>query len=98
MSVTCFGNGRLALGFGDQKINLHVAGRELSLHASHPTPGSADFCLLSSTEIGEWISHLQSLQVPISEGPVERTGAMGCITSVYIHDPDKNLIEIAKYI
>ena len=96
MSVVTFGEGRTALRFGDQKINLHQAGHEFEPKASHPTPGSADLCFLTKTPLSEVIGQLNALQVTITEGPVRRTGAAGPIESVYVRDPDGNLIEIAN--
>src|SRR5215213_428485 len=98
MEVTTFGSGRRALVFGNQKINLHQAGREFAPKAQAPTPGSADFCLITDTALEEIVQHLQLLDVPIEEGPVTRTGASGPILSVYIRDPDENLIEISNSI
>jgi len=83
-----FQEGRLALHFGDQKINLHQAGAEFSPHASAPTVGSLDLCFLIEGEF--------DCSLPIEEGPVRRTGATGPIESVYIRDPDGNLLEFAK--
>jgi catechol 2,3-dioxygenase-like lactoylglutathione lyase family enzyme len=98
MEATTFGAGRRALLFGQQKINLHQAGRELEPKARLPTPGSADFCLIASTPLEDVVRHLQQLDVPIEEGPVERTGSAGPILSIYIRDPDGNLVEISNSI
>jgi catechol 2,3-dioxygenase-like lactoylglutathione lyase family enzyme len=98
MEVTTFGAGRRALLFGQQKINLHQAGREFEPKARVPTPGSADFCLIAFTPLEDVVRHLQQLDVPIEEGPVERTGSAGPILSVYIRDPDGNLVEISNSI
>ncbi|MBO9477968.1 VOC family protein [Shimia sp. R11_0] len=92
-----FGAGRVALSFGQQKINLHELGREFEPKAVQPTPGSADLCLITRTPLHEVVSHLSQLGILIEEGPVPRTGAMGPITSVYLRDPDQNLIEVATY-
>jgi catechol 2,3-dioxygenase-like lactoylglutathione lyase family enzyme len=96
MQVVQFANNRKALRFGSQKINLHVAGKEFEPKAAFPTPGSADLCFLTSVPLEEVIAHLHQHQIPIIEGPVEKTGATGTILSVYIRDPDNNLIEIAN--
>jgi catechol 2,3-dioxygenase-like lactoylglutathione lyase family enzyme len=96
MQVVTFGANRKALAFGTQKINLHQAGREFEPKAAAPTPGSADLCFLTLESLEFVISHLQSGGVPVIQGPVQRTGAMGPIRSVYIRDPDNNLIEIAN--
>jgi catechol 2,3-dioxygenase-like lactoylglutathione lyase family enzyme len=97
MEVVTFGNGRKALAFGSQKINLHQQGHEFEPKAHLPTPGSADLCFITETPLAEVIRHLQVYGVAILEGPVERTGAMGPMTSVYFRDPDLNLIEVASY-
>jgi catechol 2,3-dioxygenase-like lactoylglutathione lyase family enzyme len=96
MEVVVFGEGRKALRFGAQKINLHAAGREFEPKAERPTPGSADLCLIASTPIGAVMEHLLACGVVVVEGPVRRTGATGPIVSVYIRDPDRNLIEISN--
>ena len=96
MQVVQFANNRKALRFGTQKINLHAAGKEFEPKAAFPTPGSADLCFLTSVPLEEVIAHLHQHRIAIIEGPVERTGATGTILSVYIHDPDNNLIEIAN--
>jgi catechol 2,3-dioxygenase-like lactoylglutathione lyase family enzyme len=95
MQVETFGQGRRALRFGSQKINLHQAGHEFEPKAERPTPGSADLCFLTETPLTAVIAHLTACNVPIIEGPVQRTGATGPIMSVYIRDPDQNLIEIS---
>jgi catechol 2,3-dioxygenase-like lactoylglutathione lyase family enzyme len=97
MEVVTFGAGRKALAFGVQKINLHQAGREFDPKADHPTPGSADICLISAIPLPDVIAHLTKCDIPILEGPVTRTGAMGPIQSVYFRDPDQNLIEVSTY-
>ena len=96
MRLEEFGEGRHALHFGAQKINLHLAGRELEPKAALPTPGSADLCFLTDRPLAETSARLASLGCPIIEGPVERTGATGPIVSIYTRDPDGNLIEIAR--
>ncbi len=97
MDVVTFGEGRKALAFGRQKINLHQAGREFEPKAASPTPGSADLCLIAAAPLDEVIAHLRACDVPIVEGPVMRTGATGPIRSVYFRDPDRNLIEVSTY-
>ena len=90
--------GRKALLFGDQKINLHQRGHEFSPKAAHPTPGSADLCFITLTPLEEVIEYLNQLRVHIEEGPIERTGAIGKLRSIYIRDPDHNLVEISNYL
>ncbi|NIK66939.1 VOC family protein [Paenibacillus sp. BK720] len=97
MEVIVFGDNRKALLFGQQKFNLHEAGKEFEPKAKNPSPGSADFCLLTKTPIDEVIRHLAACEVPIEEGPVARTGAVGTIISVYFRDPDHNLVEVSNY-
>ena len=92
-----FGNGRIALIFGQQKINLHQRGHEFEPKAAHVQTGSADLCFITTTPIADVIEHLQIHQIEIIAGPVARTGATGKITSVYLRDPDKNLIELSNY-
>ena len=97
MSVTTFGDGRRALSFGAQKINLHPYGGEFEPKAKKPTPGSADLCFLTSISISDVVEHLRECGVELLEGPVQRTGAAGPIMSVYFRDPDGNLIEVSNY-
>lgn len=97
MEEVTFGAGRKALSFGAQKINLHQHGKEFEPKAQHPTPGSADLCLLTSSTPADVIEHLRQQNVVIEEGPVRRTGARGPIDSVYFRDPDGNLIEVSRY-
>ena len=87
---------RQALHFGRHKINLHVAGHELEPKARHPTPGSADLCLLTATALDQVAARLAASGFAVIEGPVERTGAGGPIVSIYTRDPDGNLIEISQ--
>jgi len=91
-----FGDGRLALRFGDQKINLHQAGVEIRPHAERPTPGAADLCLLIEGPLEAAERELTDAGVVIELGPVERSGARGPIRSLYLRDPDDNLVEIAE--
>lgn len=98
MEARRFGDGRWALHFGEQKFNLHESGHEFEPRAARPTPGSVDLCLVSATPLGEVLAELGAHGVPVVEGPVERTGAIGPIRSVYVRDPDDNLIEIAEYV
>lgn len=98
MEVVKFGAGRTALKFGGQKINLHPIENAITLKADAPTPGSADFCLITRTPIAAVAAHLAACGVPIVAGPSERAGALGPILSVYVRDPDLNLVEIANYI
>ena len=96
MEPQSFGARRLALRFGDQKLNLHQAGSELEPKAALPTPGSADLCFLTKTPLTEIAAHLEHCAVEILEGPIARTGATGPILSLYFRDPDGNLIEVAN--
>ncbi|WP_313479715.1 VOC family protein [Stutzerimonas kunmingensis] len=96
MQVVTFGEGRKALAFGNQKINLHQAGHEFEPKAERPTPGSADLCFIVATPLDRVIAHLETQGVSIIEGPVQRTGATGPIRSVYVRDPDLNLIELSN--
>lgn len=96
MQVVSFGGGRRALQLGAQKINLHQVGHEFEPKALHPTAGSGDLCFITATPLAEAIAHLHSCGVTIEEGPVARTGALGPLRSVYLRDPDGNLIEIAN--
>lgn len=97
MDVIEFAGGRKALRFGNEKINLHQHGQEFEPKAKAPTPGSADFCLIANSSLETIIRHVTDCGVPIEEGPVPRTGATGPITSIYLRDPDCNLVEIAVY-
>ncbi len=96
MEVIRFGEGRTALRFGDQKINLHQVGREFVPKWAAPTAGSGDLCFISSTAIPEIVAHLKDMEVEIEQGPVERSGARFPILSVYFRDPDGNLIEVSN--
>jgi len=97
-AVVRFGEGRTALNFGRQKINLHEAGRELALRAERPTPGSGDMCFLTVTPMDEVLRHLDACGVAVIERPVTRAGATGEILSVYFRDPDRNLIEVSNVV
>jgi catechol 2,3-dioxygenase-like lactoylglutathione lyase family enzyme len=89
---------RMAFRFGRQKINLHVKGAEFEPRSHLPVPGSVDVCLIADRPLERVIEHLKAVQWPIIEGPVQRTGATGPIRSVYLRDPDLNLIEISEYL
>ncbi|GAB4368176.1 MAG: VOC family protein [Elainellaceae cyanobacterium] len=97
MEVVTFGANRKALKFGQQKLNLHQAGQEFEPKAQQPTPGSTDLCFITDLPLPQVIAHLQSCGVAIEAGIVERTGAVGAISSIYIRDPDGNLLEISNY-
>ncbi len=96
MEEVTFGEGRKALAFGSSKINLHRAGHEFEPKADRPTPGSADVCLVTATPLEQVRAELAEHGVPVEEGPVERTGARGALLSVYVRDPDANLVEISN--
>ncbi len=96
MTAETFAGGRRALSFGDQKINLHQAGAEFTPRAERPVPGAGDFCLLSDVPVAEVAEHLAMLGIDVIEGPVEKTGATGPLTSIYFRDPDGNLVEVSN--
>ena len=96
MTLETFGEGRMALKFGRQKINLHERGKEFTPRAHIPAPGALDLCFISSIPLDDMIARLKEAGVPIEEGPVARTGAEFKLRSVYVRDPDLNLIEISE--
>jgi catechol 2,3-dioxygenase-like lactoylglutathione lyase family enzyme len=98
MTEVTFGSGRKTLTFGSSKINLHQRGREFEPKAANPTPGSADLCLIADDPLEVVLADLAASGVAVEEGPVSRTGARGAITSLYIRDPDRNLIELSNYL
>jgi catechol 2,3-dioxygenase-like lactoylglutathione lyase family enzyme len=98
MTREVFGEGRVALKFGRQKINLHPHPTpHQPLVADVPVPGTADLCFITTTPMPAVVAHLKTCDVAIIDGPVKRTGALGPMTSVYLRDPDRNLIEISVY-
>ena len=98
MNRITFGEGRVALAFGSQKINLHQHGNEFEPKAATPTPGSADLCFITSALLDQVQAWLEEHHVPIEAGPVQRTGAIAPIRSLYFRDPDGNLIEVSNYV
>jgi len=96
MRAVTFAGGRRALAFGDQKLNLHQAGKEFEPRAMIPTSGSADLCFTTDTPLAEVVAHLGSAGITIELGPVDKTGARRPLRSVYFRDPDGNLIEVAN--
>lgn len=96
MEEIAFGEGRKALRFGNQKINLHQHGHGHPPVARNALPGSADLCFITQAPLSEVIAHVQSCRVEILQGPVEKIGALGPIMSIYFFDPDGNLIEISN--
>jgi catechol 2,3-dioxygenase-like lactoylglutathione lyase family enzyme len=97
MEIATFGESRKALSFGSQKINLQQLGRESTLIAERPTPGSADVCFITSVALSDVTAHLKSCGINLIAGPVERNGARGPMMSIYFRDPDMNLIEVSNY-
>ena len=96
-AVTFGAEGRRALAFGRQKINLHQAGAEFTPRARTALPGTGDFCLLSDVPVEETAERLRAAGIEIEVGPVAKTGAEGPLRSIYIRDPDGNLVEVASY-
>ena len=98
MEHVTFGKGQFhALAFGQQKINLHLAHAPIEPHAAQALPGTGDLCLITTSPIEEVAAALRTAGVPIEVGPVPRRGALGRMTSVYFRDPDRNLVEVARY-
>lgn len=97
MTEVTFGDNRKALSYGQQKINLHKFGEEFEPKAAAPLPGSADLCFIIDGELEEFIEHLNENNIEILQGPISRTGALGVLNSVYVRDPDQNLIELSSY-
>jgi catechol 2,3-dioxygenase-like lactoylglutathione lyase family enzyme/DNA-binding NarL/FixJ family response regulator len=97
MEQITFGDGRRALRFGRQKLNLHQSGHEFEPKALHPTPGAIDVCFITAEPIEQVLAHVRACEVPIELGPVERIGASGPMDSIYFRDPDGNLVEVSSY-
>lgn len=98
MEVVRFGAERIAFKFGQQKINIHEYGKEIDPRAHLPVPGSLDLCFIIKGTIAEILAHLDTHGIAVAQGPVRRTGACGMIESVYLRDPDLNLIELSVYL
>lgn len=96
MQREAFGDGRVALRFGDQKLNVHQAGEEFAPHAAHPTRGSADLCFLVADDLDQVAQSLSRVGVDVELGPVARTGATSALRSLYVRDPDGNLLELSQ--
>jgi catechol 2,3-dioxygenase-like lactoylglutathione lyase family enzyme len=96
MQLETFGAGRMAFRYGNQKINLHIRGQEFEPKAHVPVPGALDLCFIASIPLEKVVVRLNEARWPIIEGPILRTGATGPIRSVYVRDPDLNLIEISE--
>ena len=96
MRLERYGEGRIALRFGDHKFNVHPPGFDAGIKARHPTPGSLDLCFIADRPLEEVIARLAACNIPIEEGPSERTGARFKLRSVYVRDPDDNLVEISE--
>jgi catechol 2,3-dioxygenase-like lactoylglutathione lyase family enzyme len=97
MQLESFSENRLALKFGTQKINLHEWGKEFTPRAHVAAPGTLDLCFIAAVPLEAVIAKLGKAGIPIVEGPVMKTGAQGAIRSVYVRDPDLNLVEISEY-
>ena len=96
MRQEVFGDGRVALRFGNQKLNLHEAGAEFTPHAAIPAPGSADLCFLVADDLDQVAKLLSERGIPVELGPVARTGATSALVSLYVRDPDGNLVELSR--
>lgn len=96
MTAVSFGEGRRALTFGDQKLNLHQAGREFEPKALRPTPGAIDLCLTTDVPLEEVAAHLRACSIAIELGPVDKIGARRALRSLYFRDPDGNLVEVSN--
>lgn len=96
MKTVTFAENRKALLFGSGKINLHEAGKEFKPKALRPTPGSADLCFITKTPVSAVAEKLRALFIPVIEGPVNKTGAFGPLLSIYLRDPDGNLVEVSN--
>jgi catechol 2,3-dioxygenase-like lactoylglutathione lyase family enzyme len=96
MTAVSFGEGRRGLAFGDQKLNLHQAGREFEPKAQRPTPGAIDLCLTTDVPLDQVAAHLRMESVVIEHGPVDKVGARSALRSLYFRDPDGNLIEVSN--
>ena len=96
MRVVRFGQGRVAVHFGSQKINIHPVGGPATLVAAVPTPGSGDLCFLTDVPVARWVEHVTALGVEVIAMPSRRVGAQGPIESIYFRDPDGNLIEVSN--
>jgi catechol 2,3-dioxygenase-like lactoylglutathione lyase family enzyme len=96
MTAVSFGEGRRALAFGDQKLNLHQVGREFDPKARKPMPGAIDLCFTTDVPLEEVAAHLRTESIEIEHGPVDKVGARRALRSIYFRDPDGNLIEIAN--